>query len=674
MDDATARTQLERLVRLHGLSLAIHRELLRLDDEQTLFQRACELAVRVGEFRYAWLGRIDGRGAIVRLAEFGPEKGYADDIDVALDDSAKGRGPTGSAIREGRHDVCVDIEHDPRMAPWRSTAMRHGFRSSGAFPIARGGQAFGALNVYAAEPGFVDPREVELLDALAEDLGVALDRIDANRQRRVSEERYRTLVEFASDGIFLADQELRYLDANPAACAMLGYSREELTQLRVSDVIEARQLRERPVDLTPFQRGVPFFTERRLVRKDGKVIDVELHGVILDDGRLQSVARDVTERKRADAERVAMDRMASLGRLAQGIGHEINNPLAYTSLNLELAQVKLSGPWSDDARADLENAIVAAQEGTTRIATIVRTLSAFGRGESEKVGAAELSRVIEGAVTLTAHRIRHLAKIELELTPGLLVRANEFRLGQVFVNLMLNAADAIEEVPGEDHSVRVETRRDEDGTIVAEVTDTGPGIAEAALTRIFEPFFSTKPVGRGTGIGLSIAHEIVASFGGKLEASNVSGKGARFTVHLLAGEPRPPRVPPSHTEVRGDARLHVLVVDDETAVAATIRQVLADHEVTAVSNVEDALAACEGQEFDCVLCDLMLRGQSGEALYSALVARGAKLARRVAFMTGGAVTPSAVAFLARTDQPSIEKPFSAEALRALVRSTASCPG
>lgn len=667
MDERTETSQIDRLLRLYGASLAIHRELLQLRDEASLFRRACEIAVDVGKFRLAWLGAFDAvRGRIVPITHAGDAGAYTDGLEITVDDSELGRGPTGSALREGRYFVCTDIELDPCMEPWRERARRCGLRSSGAFPIHRGGRPFGALSVYSGEPGFIDTREIDLLLSIAEDLGHALDGIDRAREKeaadakvRASEERYRTLVELASDGIFLAGSDHRYLDVNPAGCAMLGYRREELIGMHLHDVIDPQQLKERPVSLAGVAPWVSFFAERRLRRKDGQIVEAEIHGVMLPDGRLQSVVRDITARKRAEAERMAMDRMASLGRLAQGIAHEINNPLAYTSLNLELVALSIEANRIDDS---VRKAVASAQEGTVRIASVVRTLSAFGRGESETIGPTELTRAIDGAVALTAHRVRHLAPVELSLTPDVHVHANEFRLGQVFVNLLLNAADAIQEVRRDAHRILVRSHRSGDGRAVVEVEDTGPGIPADALPRIFEPFFSTKPYGRGTGIGLAIARDIVASFGGTLEAGNVPGGGARFTVTLR-------EAPPSSSQrarptVRPSARrLRVLVVDDEERVGRGLAQGLAEHDVTFTTTVDEAQALCREREFDCIVCDLMLPERGGDAFYAALCEERPALARRVVFMTGGVVDRAAAELVARGERPILEKPFSLETLR-----------
>jgi PAS domain S-box-containing protein len=666
----------ERLLRLFATARAIHRELLQLPDEPGLLARACEIAVDVAGFRFAWVGQLDAESGSIRpIARWGAGDGYLEEVAIVLDGSERGRGPTGSAIREGRHVVCEDIAADQRMLPWREAALRRGFRASGAFPIARAGAPFGALNVYSAEPGFGEPREVELLSGIAEDIGIALDFIDreklrseSDRRLRESESRYRALVDQARDGIFVAGADLRYVDVNPAACAMLGYERNELLGKTILDVIEPASLETHPLRLDQLKTGESVYAERRLVRKDGSVIDVEVHGVRTTDGRYLSVTRDISERKRLHVEQAATERMVSLGRLAQGIGHEINNPLAFVALNLELARSRLEPceRTGGGFPGEVVTALDAAHEGVERIAHVVRALSAFGRGDSETLGPVDVSSVIDGGLTLAANRLRHLSKVERDVQPGLVVHANEFRLGQVLVNLLMNAADAMEELPDRQHLLRVSSHAEDPARVVIAVADSGPGLPEGARNRVFEPLYTTKRAGRGTGIGLSISQAIVASFGGVIEAGDSEQGGALFRIVLRASTEAPPSRARSPVKTTRRGRLRVLVVDDEPMVGRVIQQALAQHEVTVVDTVREAIETIESRELDCILCDLMLPDGGGEVLHRYLVEKRPEYARRVAFMTGGAFTPSARAFFEGVDAPRLEKPFGADALSEMV--------
>lgn len=670
--------QLDRLTRLLATARAVQRELLALGESAAILARACELVIRGGAFRFAWIAELAAAGDLVPVARCGEGGDYVEAVHGSVappDRSVATDAPAAIAIREERAVLCPDIATDARMAPMREHALARGFRSAGIFPIRRGGRTWGVLLVYAAEVGFVDSREVELVAAVAEDIGLALDATDTERRRadaearlRASEERYRTIFEHAGDGIFLAGPDRRYRDVNPAGCRMLGYARDELLALRIEDVIDPTDLAGRPVDFSRARPGIPFFSERRLRRKDGGLVHVELHAVMLADGSLQSVARDVSEKKRTEAERAAADRVAALGRLAQGIGHEINNPLAYLSLNVEQARARVERLACPVERGELGALLGMAQDATARIAHVTRALGAFGRGDEETVGVVDLRRVLEAAVTLTANRLRHVADVVLDARGEVLVLANELRLAQVFVSLLLNAADAVEDTPGSPHVVSLAVRRIGD-RVVVEVRDTGPGIPADSFGRIFHPLYTTKPAGRGVGMGLSIARSIVEDLGGSIEAESPAGGGALLRVTLPVAEPsvapagpvEPPAAPGRH---------RVLVVDDEPLVGRAVARALSGHDVTVVTDVPAALELCATYSYDCILCDLMLPSVGGDVLFDTLTARRPELAARVVFMTGGAFTAAARRLLERAPNPLIEKPFSSAGLRATVLAVA----
>ncbi len=662
-DHATA----ERIARLTAFSRRLRSELLGLRDESAVYDCACRAATEIGQFRFAWVGLPDSEvERFVPVTSAGVGDGYLEAVVVALGEGAAARGPTNAAYLEGVTVVCADIATDPRMTPWREQALARGFRSSGAFPFHRKGVVAGTLNVYSPELGFADPLEQYLLEGVAEDIGVALEAIAQERGRQLaearleaSERRHRVVFENASDGLFVANAEHLYIDANPAGLAMLGYTHDELTKLRLDEVIAATDLTRKPVDLASVPANRSFVTERRLVRKDGAHVDVEIHGVKLEDGTLLSVVRDVAERNRSLAERAVTDRMTSLGRLAQGVGHEINNPLAYLSLSLEDLRESV-GLVAADVRPDIEASLSKAEDGARRIAAIVKSLAAFGRGDSAAVGSVSLDQPIQAAVALTANRLSAVAEVVVRIEATQTARANEFQLTQVLVNLLLNACDAMEEAPRKDHRVTI-VARDGAGELLIDVVDTGPGIPPAIREHVFDPFFTTKPIGRGTGLGLAICRGIMESFNGCLELVG-SQPGAAFRLRLGVGE-RVVAAPPNEQRAASLNALNILIVDDEILIAKIIARLLKGHRVTLVHDLEAAHELCRREEYDRILCDLMFPGGSSEPFFDALVKERPELARRVIFMTGGAFTPSAQSFLERTGRPRLTKPFTIGDLR-----------
>ncbi len=659
LDDAT-RT---RSASLFAALRAVRRELREIRDERSMFERTCRHAVSLAGFRFAWIGVVEG-ARVVPVASAGEGGTYLDALHVTIDASPLGAGPTGTAVREARAVFCPDIEADPIMTPWREHALAHGFRSSGAIPVKHDGHVRAVLNLYRERVGFADSLEKAIAESLAEDLGLALEglAIEAQRARveeelRASEQRYRSLFENATDGIFVADASRRYVDVNPAGCRMLGYTREELLAMQFDEVLDPLELGVRPSTPEAWPLQQPFTSERRAIRKDGQRIDIEIHGVRLPDGRYYSVTRDVSERKRIAAEEAANERILSLGRLAQGVGHEINNPLSYVMLNLEALRARVRHLLPEDGRQTFEEPVLAALDGAKRIAHIVRSLSSFGRADSESIGPVDPARVVAAAVSLTRNRLAHVAPLTIEEAALPPVLANEFGLTQVLVNLLLNAADALEDAAGE-HRIRLVERASEDGRIALEVIDDGPGIPLSALERIFDPFFTTKAPGRGTGLGLAISRAIVSRFGGTLEAENVAGGGALFRVVLpVARIGEQPGTPSPRRAHDTSARKRILVVDDEPLVRKSIVLLLGRHEVEECGDIASARELCRRSPPDCILCDLMMPGEPGSALYETLMNENPLLARRMVFITGGAFTSAAQSFLDAVDNVRLFKPF-----------------
>jgi PAS domain S-box-containing protein len=231
-----------------------------------------------------------------------------------------------------------------------------------------------------------------------------------------------------------------------------------------------------------------------------------------------SSGRDVTERQRLRAKLLVSDRMASLGTLAAGIAHEINNPLAYVTGNLEAMSETLDAvagvPAAD--RAELDAQVRDARDGAERVRKIVHGLRSFSRPEQETRVPLALPDVIEAAIRLTGNELRHRARLERDLQPTPLVSADDGRLTQVFINLLINAAHAIPEGRSDDNCITVRAHTDDQGRAVVEIEDTGKGIAPDVQARVFDPFFTTKGIGEGTGLGLSICHGIVSGLGGQI--------------------------------------------------------------------------------------------------------------------------------------------------------------
>lgn len=246
------------------------------------------------------------------------------------------------------------------------------------------------------------------------------------------------------------------------------------------------------------------------------------------------------------------------------------------------------------------------------------------------------------------------------------VEANEARLGQVFLNLLINAAQAIPEGHADKNEIRVSTRTDERGNAVVEVSDTGIGIAPDDMPRIFNPFFTTKD--EGSGLGLATSHGTIKGLGGDIQATSVPGRGSTFRVILPPAKQWRGAVQSGSYDLRAAERRRVLVIDDERLVCDAIARALSDDgEVDVATEAQDALSLiAAGARYDLVLCDLMMPVMTGMDLYAEVVRIAPLQAGRFVFMTGGAFTPRARAFLTSVVNPCLEKPLDMAKLRSLV--------
>ncbi len=366
------------------------------------------------------------------------------------------------------------------------------------------------------------------------------------------------------------------------------------------------------------------------------------------------------------------DRMASVGALAHGVAHEINNPLTYVIGNLYYAVEELDRAEGRDSalREELLELLRDALDGAERVRRIVRDLERFSRGgEEDAEQRVDVRATIEMAVNLVRNEIRHRARLTLELNEVPIVRGSESRLVQAFVNLLMNACQAIPEGNAALESVTVRTLSDGRGSVLVQIHDSGVGMPPEVRARIFDPFFTTKPLGVGTGLGLSVTSGIISSMNGEIRVESAPQQGSTFTVVLPVHDGAQVRVE-ERRSVLPRARLRVLVVDDEPKVGISMKRMLRGDEVEVLDDARDALAVLKRDRgYDAVLCDLMMPDVTGMDLYAEVRAIDPAFARRFVFMTGGAFTPRARAFVADVPNITLEKPFDSERVRSAITTT-----
>jgi PAS domain S-box-containing protein len=527
--------------------------------------------------------------------------------------------------------------------------------------------------------------------------------------------RYRLVFDHAPLGILHFDAHGIITDCNERFVEIIGSDKDVLVGLDMTTLPDAELVR--CVKAARDGRTSHYEGDYRSVTA-GKETPVRVDfAPIADDGATVlggvGIVEDVSERKRAEKALARADRMASLGTLAAGVAHEINTPLAWVMTSLELAQPDIARTGSGQEATEL---LHNAMAGIERVRSIVRDLRMFAYADETSAADVDLATVIETAIKLAGNEARARATIvrEMEAVPP--VRGQEGRLVQVFVNLLMNAVQAIPEGDPEHQEIRVALWF-EAPYCVAEVRDTGQGIEPATLERIFEPFCVDRPPEHGTGLGLALCHGIVTSLGGDIGASSEPSKGSVFRVRLPAArqyeseaEATSERHLTDHAEAPNDwsrspdhggagttpassdrhlanpgntgspqgsrdsgpERSRLLVVDDERRLAQTFQMALSpEHDVEIVTRGTEAIEKLDRDpDFDLVLCDLMMPDIPGFDIFEAVVASHPELADRFVFMTGGAFTERAREFLRTVSNPRLEKPFLVEDIERLLHERA----
>ncbi|KQW02889.1 PAS domain-containing sensor histidine kinase [Rhizobacter sp. Root1221] len=373
-----------------------------------------------------------------------------------------------------------------------------------------------------------------------------------------SEQRYRTLTENAHDAISVLTPDGVIREVNRQFTDTFGYSADQMVGRHIRDFAA---LGREEKNMQSYGQTVATGSGRTApveIRKaDGSIVLMEFSNSAVQVGgeRLVfSIGRDVTEQMRAQAQLMISDRMASVGTLAAGVAHGINNPLAVVLGNLELA-VKDADEMSIEANVsprlvELQESLHDARDAALRVREIVKDLKIFSRAEEDRLTAVDVHQVLESTLRMAWTEIRHRARLVKTYGKVPCVDANESRLGQVFLNLIVNAAQAIPEGHANANEIRVVTGTDAIGRAVVEVRDTGPGMTTETLKMLFTPFFSTKPTGVGTGLGLTMCQRIVNGLGGEIAVESQPGSGTTFKVILPAArgdhmEEAPVAVPPS---------------------------------------------------------------------------------------------------------------------------------
>jgi len=490
-----------------------------------------------------------------------------------------------------------------------------------------------------------------------------------------SEERYRTVLEQMEEAYFEVDIAGNFTFFNNSMCRQLGYSREELIGMNYRAYMSKNDMQRVYKAFNQIYRtgktikGFP--TER--IRKDGTRIFTEESAFPLKNERgeiigFRGIIHDVTEHKQAEEEKRQMEqqaqlasRLACVGELASGIAHEINNPLTgvvgYTHLLLTRKGIP------QDVRRDLET----IYEGAQRVADILKKLLTFAGQHKPERRLSNINEILSTALDLQAYALAsHNISVSFQPARDLpMTVVDPGQLQQVFLNLIMNAETEMK-LAHDKGKLSIKTEHI-DNTIRISFKDNGPGIAKKNLERIFDPFFSTREVGQGTGLGLSVCHGIITDHKGRIWAESKLGKGATFILELpvVTEDRKPMPLKPTVEEPKKVTKAKILVIDDEPFIRQIVNRVLTQegHEVEAVDNAEDALKMIKRKRYRLILLDINIPGIGGIKLYKQFQDIAASLKKRVVFVTSDVMDKRSMDFLNKIKVPYITKPFDAEKLK-----------
>jgi PAS domain S-box-containing protein len=603
----------------------------------------------------------------------------------------------GTRLREFMRGAgAVVISRESAAEREQDWLRRSGLQSALVVPLQRKDHSLGALVMMseAAELGADD--RLLFAEAVGHQVSVALaltqafkDSASAAQQAREQARLLQSVFSSITDPIIVVDQTGRPTTWNAAADALLGISGHAATPVTSEHwsqdvgVFHTDKSTLLMPDERPLIRALEGHNVERVPvylknaqRPDGAWLSISARSLRDDRGGVQgavSVCRDVTAERLAQEQVLISDRMASIGMMAAGVGHEINNPLSAVVANLEMATADLASLTAQigrDKLGELPDEIREAYDAAQRVRRIATDLKVFSGAHSDDNGPIDVEQVLESSVRMGWNQLRHRARVVRHYSGVPLANGASSRLGQVFLNLIVNAAQAIPEGHADTNEIRLTTRTTEHPPrIVIDVEDTGSGIAPHVMRQLFTPFVTTKPVGVGTGLGLSICQRLVNGMGGSIWADSTVGQGTVFHVALLhaqaaAVEPAAAAETSTAAAPTGRKRARILVIDDEEMIGLILRRALKAHDVTTLTNARDALdRIVAGERFDAILCDLMMPVMSGVEFLQVLSDRFPDQAAQLIFLTGGAFSKETAAFLDSISNTRLEKPFDVVKLR-----------
>lgn len=570
-------------------------------------------------------------------------------------------------------------------------------------PLVFGKDCLGVLFLGSKEADVVNVDFVSFIQSLGKQIAQTIALAQVFKKLAVSEQRYRLLLDKASCGIIISTADGVILEANEQLERIFGLPKTQIIGKQFQQFLVQTDREYFEVLTKKLQREKSFYqNESRVQHPSGVFRDIEYSIIYIEIGEesyLQTIINDITDQKRLRSRSILSDKLATVGTLAAGVVHEINNPMTWILQNLALMKTELQDLMADINRllsnvseetmldkkinklmtftevvkhtlvklADVNDESI---EGADRVHDIVRSLKNYARVDDETAALVDVHGVINMAIKMAYHEFKNYAKLERDFAPSMPpTMLQRGKLQQVLLNLILNAAQALTESHSEKKCICIKTRVN-DNRIQIDISDNGSGISQENLAHIFEPFFTTKPVGIGTGLGLPICQEILHSLGGEIKVQSQIGEGSTFTVLIpLIEENRGLNISYSNKDVIQISHGTILVVDDEPSLLKTMQRILEPHhEVVLAKGGYAALEFLSRQpeRFDVIVSDLSMPDVNGKDLYFYLLDKHPGLEQRIIFVTGGVDLLHFKQFLTDIKNPCIEKPFTKDQLLYMV--------
>jgi len=639
--DITSRKQAETALEWSNRALKMlgraNEALIRSQTEAGLLEAICAVATEVGGFRMAWVGYAleDEFKTIQPKAGAGDHTNYLGGLRLSWSEPGSGdSGPAGRAIRSGTPVIIPDVERDDSFRPWLDAAQIHGFRGVISLPLKDQARTFGVLVLYLTEARTPLPDEIRVLQDLADDMAFGISNLRVREERREAQleiARQAALLDMAQDAILVRDLANRIIYWNRSAERLYGWSAGEAIGRTLEEI--HRNDAAAFIEATNATLAQGEWTgELRQSDKKGKPLIVEARWTLVRDeqGKATSILTintDITERKNLEQQFLRGQRLESIGTLAGGIAHDLNNVLAPVMMSVEL----LRNYVTHSTGIEILDLVASS---TRRGAEMIGHVLAFARGVEASTEPLRLADVVTDLAQIIAETFPKNISFETDIQADLwMIKGDATRIHQVFMNLCVNSRDAMPD--GGTITLRAENTTIDERQAQAlgkikpgpfiriEVNDTGHGIPAEVVDNIYDPFFTTKEPGKGTGLGLSTSLAIIEGHGGFMRVLGGESRGACFEIHLPAAcQPAP-----TPTQLARNSPPHgqgetVLIIDDEEAIRSVTRMTLeaSGYRVLLAADGAEALStfARHRKEIAVVVTDMMMPLMDGAATIEAL--------------------------------------------------------